>query len=123
MCQQSASCKCSSDSGNRLFFPHRLCCRSSLLTGSFWLTWQALRRRLKCDGEKGSINCDTLPAVENFVSVARALQRSQHIPDSEFRIFVAADLPETYEKVPSLPLQCPCCAQRLRVCSDWALDL
>ena len=37
--------------------------------------------------------------IENFVAVARALQRSKGIPDSEFRVFVGADKRESYEKV------------------------
>ena len=61
--------------------------------------WQLLRRRLKCDGEEGSITCNELPAIENFVAVARSLQRSRGIPDSEFRVFVGADMVESYTKV------------------------
>lgn len=63
------------------------------------------RRRLKCDGGEGSIHCDELPAVENFVAVARALQLARGLEDSEVRFFVGADKPETYTKVrqPSHP--------------------
>ncbi len=58
-----------------------------------------IRRRLKCDGGQGSIHCDELPQIENFVAVARSLQRSKGIPDSEFRVFVGADMVESYQKV------------------------
>ena len=37
--------------------------------------------------------------IENFVAVARSLQRSKGIPDSEFRVFVGADKRESYDKV------------------------
>ncbi|CAL5223455.1 g5974 [Coccomyxa viridis] len=56
-------------------------------------------RALKCDGGQGSIHCDELPMIENFVAVARSLQRSKGIPDSEFRVFVGADKRESYDKV------------------------
>ncbi len=62
-------------------------------------------RALKCDGGQGSIHCDELPMIENFVAVARSLQRSKGIPDSEFRVFVGADKRESYDKVGSL--SCP----------------
>ena len=58
-----------------------------------------LCRALKCDGGQGSIHCDELPMIENFVAVARSLQRSKGIPDSEFRVFVGADKRESYDKV------------------------
>ena len=58
-------------------------------------------RALKCDGGQGSIHCDELPMIENFVAVARSLQRSKGIPDSEFRVFVGADKRESYDKVGS----------------------
>lgn len=60
-------------------------------------------RRLKCDGGELSINCETLPAIENFVSVALSLQRAMNIPDSEFRVFVAADQLESYLEVQPPP--------------------
>ncbi len=56
-------------------------------------------RRLKCDGNEGSIHCDQLPAVENFVAAARALQAARGLDDSEVRFFVGADQPESYQKV------------------------
>jgi hypothetical protein len=33
------------------------------------------------------------------VAVARSLQRSKGIPDSEFRVFIGADMVESYQKV------------------------
>ena len=33
------------------------------------------------------------------MAVARSLQRSRGIPDSEFRVFVGADMVESYAKV------------------------
>ena len=62
-----------------------------------------LCRALKCDGGQGSIHCDELPMIENFVAVARSLQRSKGIPDSEFRVFVGADKRESYDKVGKAP--------------------
>ena len=48
--------------------------------------------RLKCDGGEGSIHCDELPMIENFVAVARMpCSAAKGIPDSEFRVFVGAD--------------------------------
>ena len=79
-----------------LLSPHRLLLR----TCSRMNVWQLPCRRLKCDGEEGSITCNELPAIENFVAVARSLQRSRGIPDSEFRVFVGADMVESYAKVP-----------------------
>lgn len=55
-------------------------------------------RRLKCDGWEGSIHCDQLPEVANFVAAARALQLARGLDDSEVRFFVGADQPESYQK-------------------------
>ena len=75
-------------------------------------------RRLKCDGHEGSINCLTLPAVENYVSVARSLQYARGLDDSDVRFFVGADEPETYVKACPRPgsLSKPCiCIHMLTV--------
>ena len=56
-------------------------------------------RRLKCDGWEGSIHCEQLPVVENFAAVAQMLQRARGLDDSEVRVFVGADQPESYQKV------------------------
>jgi hypothetical protein len=54
---------------------------------------------MKCDGHVGSIHCDQLPALENFASMALALQRARGLADNEVRFFVGADQPESYQRV------------------------
>ena len=56
-------------------------------------------RQLKCNKEAGSIHCDQLPAVEDYASVARSLQRARGLADEDVRFFVGADRLETYAKV------------------------
>ena len=56
-------------------------------------------RLLKCDAGEGSIHCGQLPAVEDYASVARSLQRARGLADADVRFFVGADTPETYAQV------------------------
>lgn len=54
-------------------------------------------RRRKCDFDK--LHCDLRPSVQSFCDVARSIQFSHGVKDSDVRFFVAADVPETYRQV------------------------
>lgn len=81
-------------------------------------------RRRKCSGADDQIPCAHRPSIEHYCDVARAIQATHGLQDSDVRFFLAADEPETYDQVGARPMRCMQSFRGwLRGIRSWLLNL